>query len=51
MYLKAYIKKLVKNDPAVSFLRKTSFNFLYVNELGQGLEMTLNLNTHLLSLT
>ena len=50
LYLKAYKQNLIKNGPVVS--EKSKFQFSYVNmTLGQGQEMTLILNTQILSLT
>ena len=49
MYFKAYLQNLVKNNPLVS--EKNKFEFSYVNDIGPRANMTLILNTHLLSCT
>ena len=48
MYLKANIQNLVKNDRVGS--EKIQFEFLYINGLVQGHEMTLTFNTHISSI-
>ena len=45
LYLKTFIKKLVQIGKVV--YEKILFEYLYVNDLGQGQEMTLTFNTHL----
>ena len=48
LYLKAFIKDLVQNSIIVS--EKIRFEFFYVHKgLGQGQEMTLTFNSHILS--
>ena len=45
LYLKAFIKNLVQIGKVV--YEKILFEYLYVNDLGQGQELTLTFNTHL----
>ena len=47
MYLKAFIKILVQIGKVVS--EKSGLNFCKYTTLGQGQEMTLTFNTHILS--
>ena len=44
LYLKAFIKKLVQIGKV--FSEKIRFEFLYVNDLGQGQGLTLTFNNH-----
>ena len=47
LYLKAFIQSLVQIGTVVS--EKIQFEFLYVQDLGPGQEMTLTVNTHISS--